>query len=465
MSRIIFKKSYKKPVLTGYQSGTLYFSSMPIEKNILTALKTMKLSLFLKALEYISKNQVVQTNTCTNLNIPNNTMDYIFTDPPFGSNLMYSELNFLWESWLKVFTNNGTEAVINKSQSKGLSEYSELMYKSFKECFRILKPKRWITVEFHNSKSNIWNAIQESLLKAGFVVSNVSVLDKKQGSFKQVTTSMAVSKDLVISAYKPNEEFTKRFLENAGHDLEKEFIKMHLSQLNIEPSVERTEQMLYSKMLSYYVLRGYSIKYNSSSFFKMLHENFIEADGFWFNPDQFGEYQEYKKETKLKDIEDGFSKNMIFFVSDEKSAIIWLNTFLDIPKNYSEILTGFNKVATSIDDDMPELENILNENFILEEGKYRRPKTEKEKVPVAEKREKALLKEFESLLFESQNTKRKKIKTCRKEALKAGFDHCYKKERFKDILLVAEKLDKQIIENNSEISEFIEVAELKLEGL
>ena len=33
-------------------------------------------------------------------------VDYIFTDPPFGNNLMYSELNFLWEAWLKVFTNN-----------------------------------------------------------------------------------------------------------------------------------------------------------------------------------------------------------------------------------------------------------------------------------------------------------------------------------------------------------------------
>jgi hypothetical protein len=40
--------------------------------------------------------------------------------------------------------------------------------------------------------------------------------DKKQGSFKQVTTSSAVKQDLVISAYKPKEKFRREFEEKAG---------------------------------------------------------------------------------------------------------------------------------------------------------------------------------------------------------------------------------------------------------
>ncbi len=77
---------------------------------------------------------------------------YIFTDPPFGSNLMYSELNFIWEAWLRVITNNKSEAVINNTQRKGLDEYHDLMARCFGEMQRALKPGRWITVEFHNSK-------------------------------------------------------------------------------------------------------------------------------------------------------------------------------------------------------------------------------------------------------------------------------------------------------------------------
>jgi hypothetical protein len=50
-----------------------------------------------------------------------------------------SELNFLWESWLKFFTNNKPEAIVNDSQNKGLNEYRHLMNACFKEAYRVLK--------------------------------------------------------------------------------------------------------------------------------------------------------------------------------------------------------------------------------------------------------------------------------------------------------------------------------------
>jgi len=437
----------------GGMPGVLYIASLVQEKNVIQVVKRKykKILSMLSMSSYQKRNCIISLQSSTNINnIPNNSVDYIFTDPPFGANIMYSEASFLWESWLKVFTNNESEAIINKSQNKGLSEYSKLMTDSFKECFRIL--------------SHIWNAIQDSLSKAGFVVSNVSVLDKQQGSFKQVTTSMAVSKDLVISAYKPIQGFTQRFLENAGHDLEKEFISMHLSHLDPVPSVERTEQMLYSRMLSYYVQRGYAIRYNVSTFFQMLSEHFVMEDGYWFMPDQLPGYHEYKKKMKLEGISDISTGHLVLFVTDEKSALIWLNAFLEKPRTYSDISTAFNQVATTITDTMPELTSLLEENFINDNGLYRRPSSEKEKIPLSEKRRRALLKEFESLLLEASNS-RKKIKTCRKEALAAGFEHCYKHDRYRDILTLAKKLDKKLLETNAELNEFIEVAEIKVEGV
>jgi 16S rRNA G966 N2-methylase RsmD len=59
------------------------------------------------------------------LSLPDSSVDYIFLDPPFGSNIMYSELNFMWESWLKVFTNTGLEAIENKAQSKTILDYRQ----------------------------------------------------------------------------------------------------------------------------------------------------------------------------------------------------------------------------------------------------------------------------------------------------------------------------------------------------
>ena len=115
-----------------------------------------------------------------------------FFDPPFGGNLQYSELNFIQEAWLRCETNNSQEAIINNSQNKGINEYQRLMEQGFKEFFRILKPNRWITVEFHNSKNAVWNSLQEALQKAGFVIEDVRTLDKQKGTTKQLSYSMAV---------------------------------------------------------------------------------------------------------------------------------------------------------------------------------------------------------------------------------------------------------------------------------
>ena len=135
------------------------------------------------------------------------------------------------------------------------------MERSFHEYYRVLKPNRWITVEFHNSRSDVWNSIQSGITKAGFVISSVSILDKKQETFKQMTSPGAVKSDLTISAFKPSESFGNRFLVQAGLNLENDFISEFLSMQPIKPVIERTEKMLYSKMLSYYIQRGYEINY------------------------------------------------------------------------------------------------------------------------------------------------------------------------------------------------------------
>jgi len=445
--------------------GTMYVASLITPPNVLLSFSRNAKSIAnaLRDLPFKKGQSIVSVNSATQTSIPDNSIDYIFTDPPFGDNLMYSELNFLWEAWLKVVTRSSSEAIINKSQNKSIVEFQHLITSSFKEYYRVLKPNRWITIVFHNSKSSIWNAIQDSLGKAGFIVSQVSIMDKKQGTFKQVTSAGAVKNDLVISAYKPKTSFDKKFLEQAGEGLEEEFVKMHLTHLKAELSVERTEQMLYSKLLAYYVQRSYTVKYDSSTFYKMLRENFTEEDSYWFNEDQLDDYHEYKQKMSLADINEIKSGQMVLFVQDEKSAIIWLNTFLNEPKSFTDLSPQYQKISNISGDNVPDIKELLDKNFILENGKYRRPQSEEEKLSVTEMRERELQKEFDELLLEAKGSK-KKIKECRKQAVIYGFEQCYKNNKFKDILTLASRLNKKIIENDSEITEFIEVAEMKEEG-
>ena len=447
----------------GPLSGTMYVSFLQVEISIFQVIKD-KLKTFRKGINQIQSNSIIGTQSLTNLeNIQPSSIDYIFTDPPFGDNLMYSELNNILESWLNISTNNADEAIINNSQNKGANTYKSLITACFKEYYRVLKPNRWITIVFHNSKSSIWNIIQDSIAKAGFVVSQVNILDKKKGTTKQLSYSKSTKNDLVISAYKPKQSFDKRFLELAGEGLEEDFIKMHLSHLKAEPTIERTEQMLYSKLLAYYVQRSYAVKYDASTFYKMLRSNFVEEDGYWFNKDQVVNYREYKQKMRLEEIDELKSGQLMMFIDCEKTAIIWLHTFLDTPKDFHAIHPAFTKIVNISDDSVPELMELLDKNFILANGKYRRPQTEDEKMSVTQKRERELQREFDILLLEAKGS-RKKIKECRKQAVIYGFEQCYKNNRFQDILALAKRLDTKIIENDSEISEFIEVAELKVEG-
>ncbi|MFA6589489.1 MAG: DNA methyltransferase, partial [Bacteroidales bacterium] len=374
---------------TGGLSGTLYVPSLVIERSVLPLLKN-------KFRDYIKMNEVktwgkstsiITTQSTTDfINCPNNSVDYIFTDPPFGSNLMYSELSFWWEAWLKVFTSNQKEGIINKTQSKTLLDYNKLMHKSFKEYYRVLKPKRWITVVFHNSKSAVWNGIQEAITKAGFMIAQVSTLDKQQGSFKQVTAAGTVANDLVISAFKPSNSFSERFLQQAGEGLEVIFINEFLTNLPIKPTIERTEKMLYSKMLAYYIQRSYEVNYDAKSFYSLLKASFVQEDGFWFTKPQIEAFLEYKKKMKLEGDGDIKSGHSLLFVNDEKSALVWLYNFLSEPKTFSDISIAFNQVANIQDDDVPELSEMLEQNFVVEAGKYRRPEDELEQNEIIDRR-------------------------------------------------------------------------------
>src|SRR5699024_37895 len=163
-------------------NGTMYPGSQISEANHYDAYKN-KLNNFIKSYKADSKNSVMGCSSSSNINIRENSVDYIFTDPPSEANLNYSELSYLWESWHTVSNNNKEEAIINNVQRKALPEYQDLIENCFKTYFKVLKPGRWMTVEFSNSQASVWNAIQEATQRAGFVIANVSTLDKKQGSF------------------------------------------------------------------------------------------------------------------------------------------------------------------------------------------------------------------------------------------------------------------------------------------
>ncbi len=124
------------------------------------------------------------------LPLPDDSVDYVFTDPPFGSNIFYSDMNLFQEAWLDDTTDPATEAVVDRADIGGprrtAQRYEAILTEAFKECRRVLKPGGLMTVLFGNSSGAMWQLLQRSIAAAGLEVvpELIVVLDKGQRSVK-----------------------------------------------------------------------------------------------------------------------------------------------------------------------------------------------------------------------------------------------------------------------------------------
>ena len=449
--------------LVGPMVGTYYVPSLSVENNVINQLRFQLQKL--GNLRYTRGNVLVSNQSATDLrNVTSNSVDYIFIDPPFGANIMYSELNFMPESWLKIKTQNRDEAIVNKVQNKAMPEYTNLMTKSFSELYRVLKPNHWITIEFHNSKNAVWNAIQQSIMSAGFVIADVRTLSKEKKTVMQYKSGNTVDQDLVISAYKPKESFKTCFLNEIGSEESAwSFIRQHLEKLpivvdangdgKIDILAERQAYLLFDRMVAYHIMQGIPVPLDATDFYKGLDERFLKRDNMYFLPDQVNEYDTARIKTEVEQIQ--FS----LFVTNEKTAISWLYQQLDEqgdgPQTYAEIQPKFMQEVKSVDryEAMPELAVLLEENFLQDEkGRWYIPDVTKEG-DVAKLREKKLWKEFEGYL----NSKGK-LKSFRSEAIRVGFSRLWKDKNYQAIVDIAERLPESTIQEDPSLLMYYDIS-------
>ncbi len=433
-----------------------------------------------------SRQVTISTASSLQSQIPDKSVDYIYTDPPFGDAINYGDLNLLIEAWHNLFSRLDNEVLWDELKKKTLSVYSGLMRRAFAEYYRVLKPGRWMTVVFHNSKNLVWTAIQEAIGDAGFVVADVRTLDREQGSFNQVTAAGAVKQDLVISAYKPNGGLEDRFKLEAGTEEGVwDFIRTHLKQLPVfvskdgqaEIIAERQNYLLFDRMVAFHVQRGVTIPLSAAEFYAGLVQRFSERDGMYFLSEQVTDYD--KKRMTVREV-----LQLQLYVTDESSAIQWLKqqllkkpqTFQELHPQFLKEIGGWQKHEKPL-----ELSVILEQNFLRYDGKGEVPNQihsylstnfkelrnlskdeeslrakgkDRWYVPDPNKagdleklRERSLLKEFEDYRTSSQ----KRLKVFRLEAVRAGFKKAWQERDYATIIAVAEKIPENILQEDPKL--------------
>lgn len=174
-------------------TGTLYIPQLSSEANVLEVIrkKIGQLISYYQAFNPATTEapRVLLGSATRLVAVSSGSVDYVFTDPPFGSNIFYADCNVVWESWLGRITNPEEEAVVNRSLAevdggKSLADYQVLMAAAMKEMARVLKPGGWASVVFHNTDSAVWRSLHDAATAAGFEFHQAASLDRKQQSHK-----------------------------------------------------------------------------------------------------------------------------------------------------------------------------------------------------------------------------------------------------------------------------------------
>ncbi len=212
-SAILFSSSrmylWTKDGQHGFISGTYYLPQVSREINVINQFLDKFRSLkHLSNLELKSTELLLSTDSATDLpNIFSNSIDYIFTDPPYAGKVQYGELNFAWEAWLQLDTTwHDEEITINDIREKTEDDWATMMKLSLSECFRILKPGRWISLCYHDTSEGTWQFIQDIMTEIGFIpdsIDNAIFIDSVKKTYNQYIADKVNKRDLVINFRKP----------------------------------------------------------------------------------------------------------------------------------------------------------------------------------------------------------------------------------------------------------------------
>jgi 16S rRNA G966 N2-methylase RsmD len=266
LSRVVVKKGIQDFVTTGAQSGVLYVSGLPLEKNIYKGLMR-KITTLSEAFSMIFNKAgevSVWNASSTSIDLEDKSIDYVFTDPPFGDFIPYSEVNQINEIWLGQITNQTNEAIVSVSQGKGTDEYAELMLKIFAEVSRVMKPKAKATVVFHSSKVSVWTALSHALEKNNLQIEATSILDKTQVSFKQVVHDGGTRGDAMFLLQKKSKKLSA---VNGSKPISVSEILADATPVEISD-----DKRLYSRFVTSRLENGHKVDISSTEFYKELQE-------------------------------------------------------------------------------------------------------------------------------------------------------------------------------------------------
>jgi adenine-specific DNA methylase len=188
--------------------------------------------------------------------------DYIFTDPPYAEKIQYGELNFIWEAWLGLNTSwHSEEIIVNDVRKKTEVEWASMMTRAMSECFRILKPGRWLSLCYHDTSEGTWSLVQHIMRDVGFVVDESCValsIDTGSTTYNQSQADKVTKRDLVINFRKPTAGERRPKVVITGEEDQQNFRQKAQAVIRefLQNSPGSTKDRIYDSVVSRLVRKG-----------------------------------------------------------------------------------------------------------------------------------------------------------------------------------------------------------------
>src|SRR6266700_6901670 len=371
----------------GFERGTYYIPQIFMEREQISCL-TRKFNDIVSAQTEIHQGMqttdvFISTQSGTDLfALPSNSVDYIFTDPPYADKVQYGELNFIWEAWLGFDTHwHEDEIIVNEVRGKSEADWTAMMKQAMAECYRVLKPGRWLSLCYHDTSAGTWSLVQDIMAEAGFIADtseSALFIDTVQKSYNQLTADKVTKRDLVINFRKPKPHELAAVVISGDEDETTFAEKVHViirDYLIAHPGAKKDR--IYDEVVSRMVRSGQMEAHNFDELLRQVAEPASDDQTRWF--------LQHGDETKIDAAESAKEEKAAQTIGNYIAQ--WLRKHPEQEGvHYSDIFEHYLYAVK--DKPRRQLNDWLQDYFYATSaGTYRLPGTEEERVAKAQGRQ------------------------------------------------------------------------------
>jgi DNA modification methylase len=157
--------------------------------------------------------QILNQTSLPLKDVEDNSINYVLTDPPYGDVIQYSELTFIWNTWIEKNQNVIEELIINPVQDKDMDYFIAQISIFISECFRVLKDNGKITICFQNKDPDIWFKLIRIAKFNGYLLDSVEAFDYQGSPYNKNWSTRSPKMDLYVTLIKSQKALGSRHSE------------------------------------------------------------------------------------------------------------------------------------------------------------------------------------------------------------------------------------------------------------